>query len=306
MTVALTLRADLTAAEVVRALRGTRVNAILLRGPALARLLYAEGGVERPYGDVDLLVPPAGLHRAESVLSELGFEDRTVAGVIEGDRPTYAHTWVRKRDGSVVDLHFTLQGVRVAPELAWEIWSRETEALEMGTVVLPVLTVPGRAVVVALHAAAHGSAVGKPLEDVHRAVEQIPEDSWKAAVDLAEQLGAGEAFAIGLRLLPAGAALANRLALPHDASVETALLARSAPPMALGYEWLASTPGRMAKARLVGRKLFPPANFMRAWSPLARRGNLGLAGAYAIRVTWLAQHAIPGLIAWRRTRRELR
>lgn len=302
MAVAVTLRADLAAVEVVLALREARVDSILLRGPALARLLYASP-VERTYGDVDVLVPPSELQRAESVLSGLGFENRTVAGVIAGDRPTYAHTWVRAQDGSVVDLHFTLQGVQLGPAAAWELWQVQTEPLELRGAALTVLTPPGSAVVVALHAVAHGVAVGKPLEDLSRALEQLSDEQWQTAGVLATRLEAEEAFAAGLRLLPAGSELADRLRLPRDASVETRLLARSARPTALGYEWLAQTPGLAAKTRLVAHKLFPSVSFMRAWSPLARRGTLGLGAAYVHRVLWLSRHALPGLAAWLRTRR---
>jgi hypothetical protein len=73
--------------------------------------------------------------------------------------------------------------------------------------------------------------------------------------------------------------------------------------MALGFEWLSRVPGFRAKARLVAGKLVPDVQFMRAWSPLARRGRVGLAAAYAFRILWLAWHAIPGFIAWLRARR---
>jgi hypothetical protein len=35
--------------------------------------------------------------------------------------------------------------------------------------------------------------------------------------------------------------------------------------------------------RLLGRALVPPSGYMRALSPLARRGRVGLAAAYALR-----------------------
>jgi hypothetical protein len=50
-------------------------------------------------------------------------------------------------------------------------------------------------------------------------------------------------------------------------------------------------------------KTFPPPAFMRAWSPLARRGALGLALAYAWRPVWLVVHSGAAVRAWRRARR---
>ena len=47
-------------------------------------------------------------------------------------------------------------------------------------------------------------------------------------------------------------------------------------------------------------KLFPPAAHVRAWSPLARSGRLGLAAAYVGRPFWVLARAAPASIAvWR-------
>jgi hypothetical protein len=299
---ALGLRADAVTLEILRVLRAISIEPILLRGPALSRLLYAHEA-DRSYGDVDLLVRFADLVRAETALSGLGFDDRTVEGMIDGDRPAYAHTWVRPRDGGVVDLHFTLQGVQLAPAVAWETWAQETEPLALGGVDVAILTTPGRLVVVALHAAGHGARVGKPLEDLRRAVERLPYESWELGRALAARLEATEAFATGLRLLPAGRELADRLALPHTASVETVLRARTPPPTALGFEWLARTPTVRGKVTLIVRKIAPDSVFMRARWPVARRGSIGLAAAYIWRVLWLMRHTPSGLHAWSRARK---
>jgi hypothetical protein len=301
----ISLHVDLVTAEVVTALHEAGVDSILLRGPAIARWLY-DDATSRSYIDADLLVRYSEVARAEEVLSELGFADATVEGLLAADRPTHAHTWVRTRDGAAVDLHYTLLGVRLPRARTWEIFGAGTETISVGGAAVEILRPPGRAVVVALHAAQHGIQVGKPLDDLARALELISEDVWAAAAALADRLEATTAFAAGLRLLPSGAELAGRLGLPTDRSTETALRAETAPPMALGFEWLARTPGTWAKARLVARKIVPDAAFMRAWSPLARRGRAGLAAAYAWRALWLAQHAAPGLLAWLRARRAAR
>ena len=73
--------------------------------------------------------------------------------------------------------------------------------------------------------------------------------------------------------------------------------------MAAGFEALAATPGLFAKLRLVAHEMVPTRAFMRWWSPLARRGPLGLAAAYLWRPIWFVGHAPAGLRAWRRARR---
>ena len=41
---------------------------------------------------------------------------------------------------------------------------------------------------------------------------------------------------------------------------------------------------------------------MRWWSPLARRGRLGLALAYPWRIAYLLRQTGPGIRAWRKAR----
>jgi hypothetical protein len=299
---AVSLHADLVASEVVRSLHAIEVDPILLRGPALARTLYEDGNT-RAYTDVDLLVARRDVSRVEARLSGLGFVDRTVEGVIAGDRPTYAHTWVRPEDGATVDLHYTLLGVGLEPDEAWEILTGLTEPLLVAGESIRALRPPGCVIVIALHAAAHGARVRKPLQDLERAIVRLSPETWREGASVAAQLRATSAFATGLSLIPTGEALAEELDLAHVvSSTEVRLRARTAPPMALGFEWLAQTRGTRAKATLVVRKMAPPATFMRAWSPLARRGRAGLMLSYVARIAWLARQSVPALAFWLRAR----
>jgi hypothetical protein len=159
---------------------------------------------------------------------------------------------------------------------------------------------------VALHAAQHGEHVHKPLEDLSRALERLGEETWRGAMAVAEQLDALEAFAAGLRLLPEGERLAERLSLSRRASAQTVLMSGTPPPMAAGVARVASAPGPRAKLRLLARKVFPEPAFMRVWSRLARRGRVGLAASYAMRPFWVLWRAGPALRAWRAARRESR
>ena len=87
-----------------------------------------------------------------------------------------------------------------------------------------------------------------------------------------------------------------------EASVD-ALLRVAHVPLAHGFEELATTRGIRAKLAVLRQELIPSAEFMRWWSPLARRGPLGLAASYVWRPLYLALKAGPGLLAWRRARR---
>jgi hypothetical protein len=300
---AISLRADLVAAEMSEAFRAAGIRSVLLRGPSIARHFY-DSDEPRDYVDVDLLIAPGAMTRAEDILAARGFAHTAVLGQRPDDRPRWARTWKRP-DGGNVDLHTTLVGARAAPQDVWSQLSAEVEPLEVARVRLEGLSAQAAAVVVALHAAHHGSDVRKPLDDLSRAVERLPESIWHAAAALAERLAATEAFGAGLRLLPVGAELTDRLHLPHEASAEVLLRAGGAPPMALGFEWLDRVPGLRAKIRLIAGKVVPDAAFMRAWSPLARRyPRAGLPLAYVWRPLWLAWHAPRGFRAWAKARKK--
>jgi hypothetical protein len=294
------LAVDLVTAEIVGALREREVRSILLKGPSFASLLYRDGDL-RSYVDVDLLIASGEASRAHGVLVGLGFavgyESR--AGGPSPERVL----WVRSSDE--VDVHFTLQGVRTEERHLWSVLSAKTERQDVGGLEVEVLSEPGRAMHVALHAAQHGGYWDRPLDDLRRAVELLPFETWESAAGTAEVLRATTYFAAGLRLVPEGEGLAERLGLASSPSVEALLRAQSAPDLTLGFEKLYSLPGAGAKARFLVSKLFPPRANMEFIMPLARRGRLGLAASYFVRLGWVARRAGAGFRAWIRARREV-
>jgi hypothetical protein len=288
-----TIALDSAAVELIELLRERGVRAVVLRGPAIAARLYPDR--TRGYEDIDLLVDPAELGTVEEAVRAAGFELAA--------RDTHAAPWIRRADGVNLDLHTTLVGVGASPELVWRELAGAVDALDLGRGEFDVLQEPALALNIALHAAQHGVEGGKSLEDLARALELFPEQTWLAATALATRLDAIPAFATGLRLLPTGAAQAERLGLPVDHSRELTLRAGSPPPTALGFWRLAETRGFAAKARLLARELAPSPAFMRAMYPVARRGPAGLAAAYLWRPVALAGQVGPGFLAWRRARR---
>ncbi len=296
----LNLAVETATAEIVQALAEEHVCSIVLKGPLLTRWLYTDDAA-RSSTDVDLLVAPHDFERAEAVLSKLGFELLSLEG-IPYDRPWNAHEWHGPR-GIGVDLHRELVGIRTAAEEVWQVLSAQTETVTAGGAKVKALAPGARAFHVALHAAQHGIHYEKALVDLERALETLPSTTWDQAAEVAARLNALPSFVAGLRLVPAGAALAAQLKLPKAISVEATLLVSSPPHTAGGFEWLERLPGSRAKSIFLVRKLFPPAAWLRSWSPLARRGSLGLAVAYVWRPIWLLVHAGPGLVAWRRARK---
>jgi hypothetical protein len=240
-------------------------------------------------------------------LVEHGFRLLDEIGRAPDDRPAWSRTWFRDSDGVYVDLHRTLVGARVASATTWAVLARHVETLEVSNRNVNGLDVEATAAIVALHAAQHGRGTQRTLNDLARALDRLSITTWDAAAVVAEELAATAAFAVGLRLLPVGREIAQGLRLPDEITTEIALRASTAPPTALGFDWLAQRQGPTAKLAFLARKIVPSADFIRAWSPLARSGSrVGLAAAYLWRPIWLALHAGPGLLAWLEARREAR
>jgi hypothetical protein len=293
------LALDGLTAELVGELEAAGVPAIVLKGPAIATWLYRDRGV-RAYGDADLLIPPDCWDRATTTLLRLGFADGL--GPMAHPRMESITSHPFGRGDQDVDLHCTLWGLAAPPARTWEVLSSRTVPLKVGGRELRVLAPAPRAMHVALHAAQHGYADGKPMRDLEAALELVPEEVWAEAAQVAAELDALPGFATGLRLSPDGLALAERLGVAHEASVDS-LLRVAQVPLSQGIEELARTPGLRAKLSMLRSELLPTPEFMRWWSPLARRGRLGLAASYLWRPLYLTLRAGPGLRAWRRARR---
>jgi putative nucleotidyltransferase-like protein len=290
------LSLDLATAEVVSALRHAGIRSIVLKGPSIHRVLYKDGA-PRPYRDSDLLVSPDDLTAAGAILRTLDFKHLTA-----GETPRTAHEqlWVRRRDRTNLELHWTLVGVEGEPAELWRMLGALTETMVVGGLEVEVLEPTAIAFQVALHAAQHGPARPQSITDLERALARLGQPTWRAATALAEALQATETFAAGLRLVPAGEALAANLELNTRKSVQLAVLSSSAPPMTTGLEQLSRTRGLWPKLSLLARELIPSRPFMRLWWPPAQRGGIWMLAAYLQRPFWLLARLGPALIAWRR------
>lgn len=286
---ALTVEVDAVTVEVVGAFAGEGIDTVVLKGPVLARWLYP--GEVRPYVDSDLLVAPDDRARAVGVLERLGFAEHlpwmpTPLSLDPGG------TAFNRPGGGMVDLHCQLPGLDGDPDA---IWGRVAASAERQVIAGVELRVPDRDMVllhVVLHAAHHANMVGgNPLEDLRRAFAVVEEAEWLSALALARAYRGIAAFAAGLRLLPEGEDLARRLglgevrSLQHEIRREDNVIAEEL------YALLSAEVGIRRKLVIAASDVFPLPDYMRWWSPLARRGKLGLACAYLWRVVWIIGQA---------------
>jgi hypothetical protein len=283
------------AGRAVAALEEAGIPCLVLKGPSIARWLFKPEEA-RTYVDCDLLVPPDGFDSAVEVLTQVGFHPDLDEAAMPGWWREHALTAFHTDDGAMVDLHRNLPGVEVDDERLWATLSTSTDEITLGDRTARTLSRPARLMHATLHAAQHGGT-GRDLEVLERGIDLGDSDDWRAAAALAAGLEALPAFAHGLALLPKGAKLANELGLDPAPAIDVELRARGSAE-ALTISRLGSTSGLGPRAALVWHKLFPPATFMRKWSPLARRGRWGLAAAYLYRPLWVARRTPGALRSW--------
>jgi Uncharacterised nucleotidyltransferase len=288
---------DRVTAKVAQAFAAEGIDTLVLKGPVLARWLYP--GEVRPYGDSDLMVAPRDWERAVATLRRLGFSEHPRPLAHPRMESLASTTFLR--GGANVDLHCALEGLGGELEPAWKSLSAGRERQTIGGAELSVPRPAVLALHVGLHAAQHGG--GKAIEDLRRALSVAEEDLWREALELARVHDGVPAFASGLRLLPAGVQLTRRLGIEEVRSTLHEIRHAGTPTAEGIYELLAPGLGMRRRLAVIGRELVPPPEFMRWWSPLARRGALGTILSYPWRWIWLLAHAPRGLLAaWRGAR----
>lgn len=295
---------DAAAAEAFDALEAAGVDALLLKGPALARRLYRPGEL-RTYYDVDLLASPGDLTAVGSVLSALGYMNISESdGVVDVAGVLHAQVWSRWDPGVgtvTIDLHWRLAGCQAPPATVWTAIRRQRSAIDLGVRKVPTLAAPALALHVALHAAQHGPSDLKAMDDLERGLARWPAETWPQAAALAREVQATEAFAAGMRLLAAGVALADQLGLP-PAEVELWMIShRSQRPRGVFHlEALAKATNVRARIGVVRHALLPTCAWIAGTYPWAAGGRCRLLAGYALHVL---RSPVWAVRAWRFSRR---
>lgn len=246
-----TIWVDWYTAQVVEALRGPGIEAIVLKGPAIRTWLYHDDPGRRGYLDADLLVAAGALSAAAAVLSELGFEP-------EGHDETspWAESWRRAEDGAVVDLHRTLHGCEHSTVDPWPLLRATAVEEAVGNAAALLPSIPARALQIALVSPA--DRPWQKWDDLERALDQLPLDGWRDTAALARALDVDRLFGYRLCQSPAGAAFAQRIGVP---TAPRWWLRWEADPMLRWLALLMEVPGWRARLRLARGLSEPPAGY---------------------------------------------
>jgi hypothetical protein len=299
-------RLDEAAAEVSQALCAAGVPVLLLKGAALARMLY-RSHEERGYYDVDMLVQRERLPQAAIVMTELGYRNVSADwGVVDVAGILHAEVWHKVVPGFgilPVDLHWRLDGCDAQDDVLWAALSADAGSVTVAGTPVPTLSAAGLALHVALHAAQHGPEDGKAMGDLRRAIERWPVETWRQAARLAEQVAADRTLAAGLRLAPPGVGLADELGLGSGEDVLWELANRGVRPRGTFHlEALAQARTVREQLHVVRQALLPSPAWIRWEVRWAARGRPYLAAAYLVHLSRAPLWALDAL-RYRRRRR---
>src|SRR5579875_664152 len=273
------------------ALRRAGVPHLLLKGPSTARWLYDP---PRAYRDVDLLVPASRIEQAADVLVAAGVARRT-SGL--GEEAAHSLVMVSPH-GLELDLHVSLGGLPPrygsgSGDALWDVLAEHVEPLTVDGVDVPSLDLPGRCVVVALHAAGSGSDAEQVHEDLRRALQAVDAAGWARARALARELHAEAEFDAGRGGDDPAA----------DRPVAAYLNRSGAPAAAHGLHRVASAPARR-RPGMLWHELVPSRAFMQRLEPGPPVGGRALAGRYVRRWVGLARQLPGAVTALRDARRQ--
>jgi hypothetical protein len=303
----LTRELDAAAAGVFEVFIRRDVDGLLLKGAALARLLY-DVPDQRRYADIDLLVAPDDRPAARAALEELGYRNASaLVGVDDIGGVIHAETWlatpVDVRYPLVVDLHLHLAGAKAPVERVWGALKARSTHIELQGRQVPVLDRAGLAMHLALHAAQHGQGYLKGCRELLRALDRWPLEVWREAAGLADEIEATEAFAAGLRLVDSGAELAETLGLPPTTRLDWELRQTARPRGRFHLQAFLQAPDMRARAHVLRRALLPHPAWMIRQYTWAADGRARMLAAYLLH---LARSPAWALRALRFRRREKR
>ena len=298
---------EAAAVQVAEAFRSARVDALVLKGAALDRMLY-DDGVHRDYSDVDVLVAPAQLPEARAALRGLGYRNASeTLGIDDIGGVVHAETWIgipaMSRDEVVVELHLWFAGAKAPAEVAWAALLARRTALELASGTVPVLDRDGQALHLATHAAQHGATYARGCTELELALTRWPDDVWRGAARLARDIQATDAFAAGLRLVPSGIALADHLGLPDTPQLDWELRQDPRPRGTFHVAALAEAEGVRGRLVVLRRALLPQPRWVRRQYPWAAEGRARLIAAYAAHVLRAPAWAARAWAFHRRARR---
>ena len=169
--------------EIVRYFRSHGIEAVVLKGPAIAQITCGQLGI-REFTDLDLLVRSDDLNRATFDLASLGYR-RVCENVADSGGPHRQKDtpFVRDVDGVLVELHWNLnpRSARFPLEITG-VWSR-VQTVCIQNEEIHTLGLEDTLLALCIHGSIHGWASLKWVLDIARILQRKSDAlDWDAAL----------------------------------------------------------------------------------------------------------------------------
>jgi hypothetical protein len=187
--------------EVLASLRRAGIRCIPLKGPVLTAASYGKLG-RRDFDDLDLLVAPADVTRAVTMLATLGYvgwdiPERWLATHLNTESE---HNLICKDRGVTLDLHWAIGRKYFTMPLDFEeLWSRTVRTRLIGSEV-PDLSPEDTVLFLCYHGGKHLFGRLTWVCDVAATIGAHPNLDWDAVLTRATQMGARRLLLLGLCL----------------------------------------------------------------------------------------------------------
>jgi putative nucleotidyltransferase-like protein len=199
MTAARGLMLGAELVELIRLFAAHGIRALPFKGPVLAECLYGNLAL-RFMRDIDILVAPTDVHRAQALLLDRGYQTETK--LLPGSialRLEYQLCVSRPADTAIVELHWTATSLSVAPEVGIEdLWDQRLHTCVLGERV-PCPSHEHLLILLCMHGARHAWWRLELICGVAELVRSKPVD-WYRVLEVAAEWRCGRMLRVGLLL----------------------------------------------------------------------------------------------------------
>ena len=185
--------------DLIRLFAEHEIRALPFKGPVLAQCVYGNLAL-RFMRDVDILVPPEDVHRAHALLLARGYrtETKLLPGFVAW-RLEYQLCVSRAIDTAIVELHWTVASLSVAPEVGIDkLWDQRLHTSVLGERV-PCPSHEHLLLLLCIHGARHAWWRLELICCVAELVRSKPLD-WYSVLDQAAAWRCGRMLRVGLLL----------------------------------------------------------------------------------------------------------
>ena len=220
-------------ADLVGALDGAGIPALVFKGPVLAAQIYEDRGL-RFFWDLDLLVRPEDIERVCEVVIARGYRRYNELDSLEGRifcGYHFAYTLIHHERDLEVDVHWRLMPAGFGPRLAWSDLSARAIRAHLGEVDVWTFSLEDALLALAAHGAKEEWRRLQMVCDVAGYLRSAPALDWSTCLDRAAGLGCRRMLLLAVHLAHA------RLGAALPPAVQEAIDADRVIPELVGLVW---------------------------------------------------------------------